>query len=156
MVPKMQHLYLFTLEITPLDVGRVYGELPSHVTLASRFLSDLSPDELAARVRLLFAATAPVHLVFGETVILGPKKVSAHMITSPDEIRLHNKLRKLLDHIGVDHQYPEFIGGNHKPHVTARLGVQFAPGSKRTASAAYLIEVKNKKRIVRVKFELSA
>ncbi|HET8670780.1 MAG TPA: 2'-5' RNA ligase family protein [Candidatus Saccharimonadales bacterium] len=152
----MKHLYLFTLEITPLEIGRVYDELPSHLTLMSRFLSHFSPDELTTRVRPLFAGTSPVHLAFGKTKILGPKKVTAHMVASTDERRLHNNLRKLLDGANVEYQYPEFIGDNHKPHVTAREGVQFVPGSTHTASAVYLIEVVDKKRVVRAKFTLSA
>ena len=150
------HLYLFSLEITPLKVGRAYDELPSHLTLMSRFLSDLPPDELIAKVRPFFTETAPVHLVFGETAALGPKKVTAHMVTSPDERRLHNNLRKLLEGVKVEYQYPEFIGDNHKPHVTAREGVQLVSDSKRTVSAAYLIEVADRKRIIRAKFILSA
>lgn len=70
----MKHLYLFTLEITALEIGKAYDELPSHLTLMSRFLSELPAEELASRVRPLFAQTAPAHLVFGETMKLGPKK----------------------------------------------------------------------------------
>lgn len=150
----MKHLYLFTLEIEPLDVGKTFCELPSHLTLMSRFLSDLSPDELAAKVRLLFTSTAPVRLIFGETTTLGPKKVTAHMVNSLDERRLHNALHKLLDAIEVDYQYPSFIGEGHKPHVTAREGVWFDRGSNHIASAVYLIEVIDKKRVIRAKFEL--
>lgn len=120
-------MYLFTLEIVPLELGRVYDELPSHLTLMSRFLSDLSPEELAAKVQPLFTRTASIQLVFGNTTVLGPKKVTAHMVTGPQEKQLHNKLRELLDTLKVGYQYPEFIGDNHKPHVTAREGVQFAP-----------------------------
>lgn len=151
----MSRVYILTLEIVPLGVGRIYDELPPHLTLMSRFLSNLSPDELAIKTKLLFAQTPPVSLVFGETTVLGPKKVIAHMVDSPEELRLHNALCTLLDAIKVDHQYPEFIGDNHKPHVTARKGVQFVSGSEHASSTAYLIEVINKKRIVRAKFTLS-
>jgi len=122
----------------------------------SRFLSNLPPAELTTKVRPLFVGTSPVHLVFGETKILGPKKVTAHMVASTDERQLHNNLRKLLDGVKVEYQYPEFIGDNHKPHITARAGVQLIPGSKRIVSAAYLIEVVDEKRVVRAKFTLSA
>ena len=127
----MKHLYLFTLEIEPLEVGKTYEELPSHLTLMSRFWSDLSPEDLTAKVRPQFIETAPIQLVFGKTVMLGPKKVTAHMVTSSSEKQVHNNIRELLDTLKVEYQYPEFIGDNHKPHVTAREGVQFAPGSKR-------------------------
>ena len=152
----MKRLYLFTLEITPLEVDKTYDDLPSHLTLMSRFLSDLSPDELAATVRPLFAKTARIHLVFGETTILGPKKVTAHLITSTEERRLHDNLLKLLDTTQVEYQYPEFTGENHKPHVTARKDVRFDTDSEHIASAAYLIEVLDTKRVVRAKFTLNA
>lgn len=150
----MKHLYLFTLEIAPLEVGKTYDELSSHLTLMSRFLSDLSPEKLSDKVRPLFMRTAPIHLAFGETIQLGPKKVTAHMVNGPDEGRLHNSLRKLLDGFEVEYQYPEFIGENHKPHVTAREGVQFDAGDERLTSVAYLIEVVDGKRVVQVGFEL--
>ena len=152
----MKHLYLFTLEIAPLEVGGQYDDLPSHLTLISRFLSELSPEELVKQVRPLLAATDSIHLAFGETIELGPKKVTAHMVDSPSERQLHHNLRKLLDTIKVEHQYPEFIGGNHKAHVTQRPGVEFKAGSERIAPAAYLIEIVDGKRIVRARLELAA
>lgn len=152
----MKHLYLFTLEIVSLEVGRTYDELPSHLTLMSRFLSDLPPYELSETVVPLFTATSPIHLVFGETIKLGPKKVTAHMVTGAAEHRLHNNLRKMLSTLQVEYLYPEFTGDGHKPHVTARDDVQFVVGSERLVSTAYLIEVVDKKRVVRVKFALSA
>jgi len=151
----MQHLYLFTLEIAPLETGVTYVELPSHLTLMSRFLSDLPPQELADVVQTLFTATVPIRLVFGETIELGPKKVLAHMVDSEGEKVLHEKLRLLLDRVGVTPQYPQFVGDNHKAHVTAREGAEFSPGTARLSSAAYLIEIVNKQRVVRSRFEFS-
>lgn len=150
----MKHLYLFTLEITALKIGKVYNELPSHLTLMSRFLSELPAEELANKVRPLFAQTTPVHLVFGETVELGPKKVTAHMVDSPEENQLHNDLYNILDNLKVEYQYPEFIGDNHKPHVTARDGMQLMSGTKRSVSTAYLIEIVDAKRVIRAKLGL--
>lgn len=152
----MKRRYLFTLEIVPLYVGRIYNELPSHLTLMSRFLSYLSPEELAEKVRPLFMETQPVSLSLGETIQLGPKKVIAHMVDSSGERRLHNNLCKLLDGIEAEYQYPDFIGHGHKPHITEREGMQFTPGSRRVSAAAYLIEVVEKKRVVRAKLELAA
>lgn len=92
------HRYLFILEITHLEVGKVYVELPSHLTLMSRFFSDLSPDQLKDLVRPLFERTAPIQLVFDETEQLGPKKLTVHMVDYSDELRaLHNGLHLLLD-----------------------------------------------------------
>jgi hypothetical protein len=150
----MKYLYLFTLEVARLEAGRTYEELPSHLTLMSRFWSDLSADELSKIVRPLFARTNSIELLFGDTVELGPKKLTVHMVQQPEEMKLHNKLRELLDSVKVEYQYPQFIGSNHKPHVTKREGVQFGAGDKRISKAAYLIEVVEEKRAVRAKFEL--
>jgi len=150
----VSHLYLFTLEIVPLEADKIYDEPPSHLTLMSRFLSELSPEELATQVRPFFASTVPIHLAFGETIELGPKKVTAHMVNSSEERSLHNDLSVLLNTIDVEYQYPEFIGDNHKAHVTQRTGMSLDAGSKRITSAAYLIEVVNKKRVIRAKFKL--
>lgn len=151
----MKHLYLLTLEVAPLEADGVYDKLPSHLTLMSRFLSNLSPESLANAVRSLFASTVPVSLAFGETVRLGPNKVVAHMVTSPDELKLHYALRKVLDTTEITYEYPEFVGDNHKPHVTERVGVHYESGDQYVASVAYLIEVVDKKRVVRAKFILS-
>lgn len=148
------HLYLFTLEIVPLEAGKTYDDLPSHLTLMSRFTSDLSPDELMPIVTPIFASTKPVVLTFGATIELGPKKVTAHMVESAGEARLHEQLRSLLAENGVVFQYPEFIGMSHKAHVTKREGAQFEQGSQLTCSAAYLVEVVNKRRVVRARLNL--
>jgi hypothetical protein len=150
----MKHLYLLTLEIAPLEIGRAYDELPSHLTLMSRFLLGLLPEELTAKLQPLFAETAPIHLTFSETARLGPKKITAHMVNSPDERDLHNSLCKLLDTTKAEYQYPEFIGDNHRPHVTEREDAYFEPGSEIISSTAYLIEVIDKQRVVRAKFAL--
>jgi len=151
----MKRLYLFTLEIAPLDVGSMYDELPSHLTLMSRFISNLSPESLADTMRPLFAGTAPVLLKFGKTVELGPKRVIAHMVDSPDELQLHQALRTLLDTTDVMYEYPEFIGNNHRPHVNERRNVTYKPGDEHLVAAAYLIEIVDKRRLIRAKFTLS-
>ena len=150
----MNHLYLFTLEIVPLEVGRVYDELPSHLTLMSRSWSELAPEELASAVRPLFTRTNPVTLIFGKTVELGPKKVMAHMVEGSDELTLHNELQDALGLAKVTPQYPQFIGVNHRPHVTKREGFDIKQGSQHLASAVYLIEVVDKKRVIRSRFVL--
>lgn len=147
-------LYLFALEIVPLEVGRAYVDLPSHLTLMSRFTSDMASEDLAHLVVPVFAGARPVTLTFGPTIELGPKKVIAHMVESAGETALHEKLRSFLAANGALFQYPEFIGANHKAHVTRREGVQFEQGSQITCSAAYLIEVVDKRRIPRARFSL--
>lgn len=43
-MPQTPHLYLFTLEVAPLEIGMTYNPLPSHLTLVSRFFSDKPPS----------------------------------------------------------------------------------------------------------------
>jgi hypothetical protein len=150
----MDRLYLFTLEIAPLKVGASYDDLPSHLTLMSRFLSDLMPEELSILVRPLFAEAKPVDLLFGSTTKLGPKKVTVHMVSSPDEQLLHERIQTLLDESDVTFQYPQFVGANHKAHVTHREGVDFPQKTHVLSSAAYLIEVVDGQRIIRSRFNL--
>jgi len=54
--------YLFTLEVEPLEVGKVYNELPLHCTLMPRFWTELAPYALASAVRSLFDQISPVVL----------------------------------------------------------------------------------------------
>ena len=150
----MNRLYLFTLEITPLEVGKSYDELPSHLTLMSRFLSKLTPEELYSTVEPLFAGTSIVGLLFGDTAELGPKKVTAHMVDSSEERALHERLQALLARVGVTFQYPQFLGTHHKAHVTQRDDADFPPKTHVVCSAVYLIEVVDGRRIVRSKFNL--
>ncbi|HSW65661.1 MAG TPA: hypothetical protein VLI54_00795 [Bacillota bacterium] len=150
----MNRLYLLTLEIEPVEIGKVYNELPSHLTLMSRFLSDLGPKELSSVVDLLFMDTKPINLFFGNTIELGPKKVKAHMVDSPGEQSLHVRLNAVLEGVGVIFQYPHFIGANHRAHVTQRDGVEFPPKTHVLSSVAYLIEVIDGRRIIRSRFSL--
>jgi hypothetical protein len=152
----MNHLYLFTLEIEPLEIGRTYDKLPSHLTLMSRFLSDLAPRELSEVIRPTLEAGNSIELAFGPTIELGPKKVTAHMINSPDEQRLHEDILMLLEKTKAIFQYPQFIGVKHKPHVTQRAGVDFPPKSRLISSVVYLIEIVDGQRVIRSKFHTLA
>jgi len=152
----MSHLYLLTLEIEPLEIGRVYDELPSHLTLMSRFLSGLDPKELSDIIRPVIEPAGNIALTFGPTIEFGPKKVTAHMVENSDEKLLHKRLQGALEEADVIFQYPQFIGSNHKAHVTQRDGKDFPPGSQLTSSAVYLIEVVDGQRIVRSRFNLDA
>lgn len=156
-----KYLYLFTLEVSPLDVGRAYESLPSHLTMMSRFLSVLPPNEIADIVRPLFAITSPVQLTFGGLVRLGPKKLTVHLVENTDALKsLHSRLYDLLGTINVTYAYPQYVGDGYRPHVTRRDGDQFVAGHKQKASSAYLIEVETKGeehvRYVRAKFDLNS
>ncbi|HSD56370.1 MAG TPA: 2'-5' RNA ligase family protein [Candidatus Saccharimonadales bacterium] len=151
----MRHRYLFILEIDPVEVGRAYEELPSHLTLMSRFFSDLPSAKITESVLPLFKSKNLVEVKFGQTTKLGPKKLTVHMVSNTDHLKgLHNDLKHLLDSLHVEYEYPQFIGEGHKPHVTWRNGNNFHAGDNRIASAAYLIEVVDKKRVVRSKLSL--
>src|SRR3982750_1638619 len=107
----MKHLYLFTLEVTPMVVGRTYNPLPSHLTLMSRFWSDLSPEELGEIIKPLFLRTQPIELTFGETATLGPKQVAVHLVENTKELRsLHSQLYDGLNAKGVTYTVPQFVG----------------------------------------------
>lgn len=156
-----KHLYLFTLEIAPLAVGKIYNPLPSHLTLMSRFWSDLHPSELAVIVEPLFNQTPPIELTFGQSAQLGPNKIDAHLLEPSEQLKaLHNELRQLLDSIHVVYEYPQFVGEGHKPHVSKRAGNNLTPGHKQISRAAYLIEVevkgKEHLRYICAKFNLNS
>lgn len=151
-------LYLCTLEAVSLDVGEVYNPLPPHLTLMSRFWSNLPPEVLADTIRPIFEQTAPIDLIYGESMLLGPKHTPVYMIAHTDELRqLHEWLRGVLDKTGAVYTLPQFIGSGHKPHVSRRDG--FTPGKRHVARAAYLIEViiqnDQHQRFVRAKFDLA-
>ena len=98
----MKHRYLFTLQVAQVETGKTYDELPSHLTLMSRFFSELSPEQITKVVRPLFANTKPIELSFGTTAELGPKKLTVHLVTCSGELKqLHSELRSLLDSINV-------------------------------------------------------
>ncbi len=157
----MKRLYLFVLEVTPMSLGGTYNPLPSHLTLMSRFWSDLSPDELAEAVKPLFRQTKSIELIFGEAAMLGPKQVAVHLVENTKELKdLHLRLHSLLNTRGVTYTAPQFVGNGHKPHVSRREGEQFTAGHRQMAKAAYLIEVeikgKDHLRLIRAKFDLSS
>ena len=152
---RVNHLYLLTLEIEPLEIGKVYDELPSHLTLMSRFLSDLAPRGVSDIIRPVLETADNIKLTFGSTIELGPKKVTAHMVDSPEEKLLHERLRVALEKVGAIFQYPQFIGANHRAHVTQRDRMDFSPKSRLVSSAAYLIEVVDGQRIIRSRFNLA-
>jgi hypothetical protein len=153
----MKHRYLFTLEVTPLELGKTYAELPSHLTLMSRFFSELSPDQLGESARSLFEQAKPINLIFNETAELGPKRLTVHLVENSAELKaVHDQLLMLLRSLDVELEYPQFVGDKHKPHITARKGTGFDKSDTLTVNHAYLIEVVDSKRVVRSRFELSA
>lgn len=137
-----QHLYLITLEIEPLDVAGMYNPLPAHLTLVSRFWSELPSSRLANILLPVFKRAPAIELVFAEPAKLGPKQVTAHLIAPNPALQyLHTQLVTLLTDNDAKFLYPQFIGEHHKPHVTQREHTSFVPGQRLISSAAYLIEV---------------
>ena len=156
-----QRLYIFTLEIAPLKIGEMYNPLPSHLTLVSRFWSDLSPKELAETVTPVFDTTNKLTIFFGETAFLGPQKKEVNLIEPKDDLKkLHMKLVKPLNSASVEFTNSQWVGDGFRPHITKRKNVDFPIGYKQTAEAAYLIEIeiKNNKhfRLVQKRFNIGA
>ena len=151
----MKRLYLFTFEISPVEVDRTYDELPSHLTLMSRFLSELNPEELDRAVRPVFDRVQPISIVFGLTTELGPKKLVVHMVDYSSRLqKLHSSILKLLMELNAELQYPQFVGNRHKPHVTRREAVNFPEGTTLTVNTVCLIEVVGGRRTIRAKYRL--
>ena len=154
---SMKRRYLFILEIAPVEAGKTYDELPSHLTLMSRFFSKLSPQQLDGIVRPLFKRSTTIELTLGKTEELGPKKLTVHTVNRSNEFKaLHNELLTLLNSIPVEYEYPQFIGTGHKPHVTTREGTDFKVGDTFIAKQACLVEVVDSQRVIRLKFGLGA
>ena len=154
-IADMKRMYLFTLEVVPLEVGKAYDALPSHLTLVSRFWSEKTPSQIAQAVEPLFGQTPPIALRFGTTTQLGPKQLTVHIVEHSPEIKIaHNGICDILDALGAEYEYPQFVREGHKPHVTQRQQVHFANGDKLITRSAYLIEVVDRKRVVRQRFLL--
>src|SRR5882672_735326 len=101
------HCYLFALEIEPLEISKVYDELPQHCTLMHRFWSDMAPEELATKTRQLFEQTRQFLLIPGETVELGPRKVRVNEIEFTKELEaLHTQLYQSLNKLNVEYTAP--------------------------------------------------
>ena len=154
-----KHLYLFTLEVAPLDNGGIYRVLPSHCTLVSRFWSELLPQEIEAKVAPLLNNQKVIELIFGNKEIFNESKAKVNLIHKTNELyMLHSKLCDLLDGLGVEYTTPLWIRDGWRPHVTERPDVTFAPGMRHLSKAVYFIEVKinaeEDTRYIRAKFDL--
>lgn len=153
-------LYLFTLEVKPLSVGETYNPLPAHLTLMSRFWSNLSPEELSEFVAPIFRQTKIILLKFSESALLGPQKTKVDLIAPTKELEnLHNQLKAKLDSANVEFTNPQWVGGGWKPHVSKRAENNFKVGGTLQSSSVYLIEVKIENndhvRFIKNKFNLS-
>lgn len=153
------HLYLFALEVESLKIGDVYNPLPAHLTLISRFWSELPPSEIVDAVNPIFAQPEPVELIFDKEAVIGPKNTAVHLIKNSLELKnLHSQLLKVLTEHGVTFTQPEFVGEGHKPHVSKREGMNFPVGHRKEVRHAYLIEViidgTKQQRYVRAMFKL--
>ncbi|MDB5176039.1 MAG: hypothetical protein JWM81_897 [Candidatus Saccharibacteria bacterium] len=152
--------YLFTLEVTPLNVGKAYASLPLYCTLMYRFHSPLSAQELIAAVEPLFARTKPLLLEAGEHQAFGPRQVLVTMLRpSPVLLLLHNALYTALNDLGVTYAEAEWVGSGYKPHVSDQSGKSFAKLSPHMSTAIYLIEaqfpLEGNQRYIRAKFQLA-
>lgn len=149
------HLYLFTLEVTPLEVGRTYDELPLHCTLMHRFYSELSVDELSNNVKSLFDKTPPITLAVYEHTRLGPKQVPVSLIELTEALdSLNMQLFDQLNKLEVEYTAPQWVGKGHVFHITDRENEALEIGRDRTSEVIYLIEVVDRKRVIRERFDL--
>lgn len=154
-------LYLFALEVAPLEVGKTYNPLPSHLTLVSRFHSHKSPERISKKVSDLFSRTKSIELLFDQSATIGPRHTAVHLIKPRKTLKeLHIQLLELLDEIDVDYTQPEYIRDGWKPHISKRDNDNFGPGFIHLAKAVYLIEVhkagENDLRIIQKRFNLSS
>ena len=150
-----RHLYLFALAVTPLEVGRVYDELPLHCTFMFRFWSALQADGLAAAAAPIFEAASVITLTPYEHTHLGPNQVGAHVVEkTPELMGLHMQLHDLLIALDAEFTKPQWVGEGYKPHITDRADESVAPGQPLHCPAAYLIEVIDGRRVVRSRFML--
>lgn len=134
---------MFTLEVAPLDVDKVYDELPLHCTLMHRFWTHLSPAELVAKTQDVFAVTKPLTLNATERKAIGPKRVQVALLGHTQALeQLNMMLYHRLNLLGVEYAAPQWVGSDHIFHVTDRPFAQLAPGQTMSCGAAYLIEVK--------------
>ncbi len=156
---EIRHLYLNTLEIEPLEVGGLYNPLPPHLTLMSRYWSELKPDEISLQLSPLFKQMPLLELTISDDDVIGPKHTPVHIIAPSTElINLHHQLKQELNILCVTYAYPHFVGQSWKPHVSYREGSDYKVGTIVRSSAAYLIEVtrtaKGDVRFVSSKFNL--
>ena len=159
---KMQRLYIFTLEVDQLTVGKRYNPLPSHLTLVTRFFSTETPERIATIVNPLFARTNSLELLFEETVLLGPNHTAVDLVKSTKELlELHEQLITLLESVHATYTHPQFVGAGWKPHVSKRSKNNFKPGDCILISKGYLIEIKissskSHVRHIRARFNLAS
>lgn len=156
---QSRHCYLFTLEVSPLEAGKWYNELPLHCTLMHRFWSAMSSEELEMKVGDLFAATPPLVLEAERRELLEPKQVAVSLIKPTPELDALNMwLFERLNSLEVEYTEPLFVGKHHIFHVTERERSRLEIGSRHISNAVYLIEVKipglDHKRLVRQKIDL--
>ena len=153
------HLYLLTLEVDRLIVGDEYHTLPCHLTLVSRFKSELDFDELALAIKPIFEHSAPIQFSFTKEAIIGPKNTTVHLIEKSLELsNLHLQLVEILRKLNVTYTMPEYIDEGYLPHVSKRQDTNTEIGYKQLSNYAFLIKVEktgNKDiRKIRAKFKL--
>jgi hypothetical protein len=143
-MPETKHLYLNTLEIEPLGVGGSYNPLPAHLTLMSRYWSELQPNQIFTTLKPTFEQVGELTLRIGDREIIGPQQTPVHLIIPSTQLTdLHNQLKQQLDELCVTYAYPQFVGQGWKPHVSYRQESEYKPGAAQHCGAAYLIEVTN-------------
>jgi 2'-5' RNA ligase len=151
--------FLFVLEITPLQVHRIYPRgLPLHCTVLHWFRTQADGRDVLDRAAGIIKQTSPIRLTsqreawFGLSE--GPRNILVNLIQPTTGFRhLHASLLGAMNELGVEHTEPTYTGDGFHAHVTKQEEGQFVEGSQHIAAATYLVEALDpikitKKRIV--------
>ncbi|OGG47298.1 hypothetical protein A2671_00115 [Candidatus Kaiserbacteria bacterium RIFCSPHIGHO2_01_FULL_49_13] len=139
------HVYLFVLEVDPMEVGEIHGSLPLHCTLMPWFYTYPDWREILEKTRGVFLGQRAVGLFSGARAFFGEKNnTPVHMLVRHKELLLlHSKLLEVLSGYGTDHVIPRYVGQKFSPHVSDHKDRSFPPGSYLLSKHVYLIEAQN-------------
>ncbi len=139
-------LFLITLEIDVLEVGKNYNPLPSHLTLVPRFWANESPEEIAELVIPIFKKSDSMPLTVGKSELIGPKNTEVYLVSKSAELSdLHSDLVNELAAIDAEFSHPEFMYNNWTPHISVRHEKKFEDDTALDCNKGYLIEVNRTK-----------
>lgn len=136
------HAYLLSLEIEPVEAGRVYIALPLHCTVVHWFRSDKAPAEITKAIADIVTATPPLELVSGKPDMFGREKdVPVNRLVNDDKLlAFHKQLHAALTEIGIVDVEPQWTGDGFNMHVTRQRSGRFEEGRRFVARRLYLVE----------------
>lgn len=141
MKPK-KNIYLITLEVSPIAIGRFYDQLPAHLTLIPRFTTKVETEDILNKVSLVSAKTKNITIVVTKKEILGPKQTKVWLVNANKYLaELHKDLKTKIDEIEANFLYPEFMKNNWIPHISVRENINFEENQQLESNKIYLIEI---------------